>query len=48
METDEQVMTIALSMGENDTKSISRRFKQLYGCTPLQWRENQRKKTSNL
>ena len=48
VETDEQVMTIALSMGENDTKSISRRFKQLYGCTPLQWRENQRKKTSNL
>ena len=46
VETDEQVMTIALSMGENDTKSISRRFKQLYGCTPLQWRENQRKKTN--
>ena len=48
VETDEQVMTIALSMGENDTKSISRRFKQLYGCTPLQWRENQRKKPSTL
>lgn len=48
VETDEQVMTIALSMGENDTKSISRRFKQLYGCTPLQWRENQRKKTDTL
>ena len=47
VETDEQVMTIALSMGENDTKSISRRFKQLYGCTPLQWRENQRKKPNN-
>ena len=48
VETDEQVMTIALSMGENDTKSISRRFKQLYGCTPLQWRENQRKKPDTL
>ena len=48
VETDEQVMTIALSMGENDTKSISRRFKQLYGCTPLQWRENQRKKANTL
>ena len=48
VETDEQVMTIALSMGENDTKSISRRFKQLYGCTPLQWRENQRKKPNTL
>ena len=48
VETDEQVMTIALSMGENDTKSISRRFKQLYGCTPLQWREKQRKKPNTL
>ena len=42
-DTDEQVMGIALSMGENDTKSISRRFKQLYGCTPVEWREKQRK-----
>jgi LacI family transcriptional regulator len=42
-ETDDQVMSIALSLGENDTKSISRRFKQLYGCTPLQWREQNRK-----
>ena len=46
-ETDLQVMEIALSMGENDTKSISRRFKQIYGCTPGEWRERQRKnKTS--
>ena len=45
-ETDEQVINIALSMGENDTKSISRRFKQLYGCTPVEWRENKRKKQS--
>ena len=43
VETDEQVINIALSMGENDTKSISRRFKQLYGCTPMEWREKQRK-----
>ena len=42
-ETDEQVINIALSMGENDTKSISRRFKQLYGCTPVEWRDKQRK-----
>ena len=45
-ETDEQVINIALSMGENDTKSISRRFKQLYGCTPVEWREKQRKNKS--
>jgi len=37
-ETDDQVVNIALSLGESDTKSISRRFKQLYGCTPLEWR----------
>ena len=42
-DTDDQVINIALSMGENDTKSISRRFKQIYGCTPLEWREKQRK-----
>ena len=43
-DTDEQVINIALSMGESDTKSISRRFKQIYGCTPVEWREKQRKK----
>ena len=42
-DTDEQVINIALSMGENDTKSISRRFKQLYGCTPVEWREKRSK-----
>ena len=42
-DTDEQVINIALSMGENDTKSISRRFKQIYGCTPVEWRDKQRK-----
>ena len=42
-DTDEQVINIALSMGENDTKSIARRFKQIYGCTPVEWREKQRK-----
>ena len=42
-DTDEQVINIALSMGEIDTKSISRRFKQLYGCTPVEWRAKQRK-----
>ena len=45
-DTDEQVINIALSMGENDTKSIARRFKQLYGCTPLEWREKSRKNKS--
>ena len=39
LDTDEQLTEIAYAMGENDTKSISRRFKQLYGCSPIQWRE---------
>ena len=44
LDTDEQVVGIALSLGENDTKSISRRFKQLYGCSPNEWREKNQKK----
>ena len=39
LDTDAQLIDIALSLGESDTKSISRRFKQLYGCSPIQWRE---------
>ena len=37
--TGDQVINIALALGENDTKSIARRFKQIYGCTPHEWRE---------
>ena len=39
LETDDLVVNIALSLGESDTKSISRRFKQIYGCTPTEWRK---------
>ena len=39
LDIDAQLIDIALSLGESDTKSISRRFKQLYGCSPIQWRE---------
>ena len=38
LDTDELVVNIALSLGESDTKSISRRFKQIYGCSPNEWR----------
>jgi LacI family transcriptional regulator len=38
---EDQVTSIALSLGESDTKSISRRFKQIYGCSPKEWREKQ-------
>lgn len=44
--TDEQVVNIALSLGESDTKSISRRFKQFYGCSPNEWRERQKNSTN--
>lgn len=37
-ETDEQVINIALSLGENDAKSISKRFRATYGCSPNEWR----------
>ena len=40
---EEQVTSIALSLGESDTKSISRRFKHIYGCSPHDWRLKQQK-----
>ena len=46
LDTDEQVVGIALSLGENDTKSISRRFKQIYGCSPNEWREKNQHNTA--
>ena len=45
-ETDDLIVNIALSLGESDTKSISRRFKQIYGCTPTEWRKQ--KNNDNL
>ncbi len=43
IETDDQIVNIALILGETDTKSIARRFKQIYGCSPSQWREKHKK-----
>ena len=43
LDTDEPLIEIAISLGETDTKSISRRFKQLYGCSPGEWREKNKK-----
>jgi len=40
IDTDDPVLNLAITLGESDTKSISRRFKQLYGCSPREWREN--------
>ena len=44
VDSDDQLTDIAIALGESDTKSISRRFKQLYGCSPSQWRENHQNK----
>lgn len=38
LETDEQVINIAISIGENDAKSITKRFRAKYGCSPNEWR----------
>lgn len=38
LSSNDSVVDIAYSMGENDSKSISRRFKSLMGCTPNDWR----------
>ena len=43
LDSDEQLIDIAVSLGETDTKSISRRFKQLYGCAPGEWRQKNQK-----
>ena len=38
IETNEQVINIALSIGESDAKSISKKFKAVYGCSPNEYR----------
>ena len=38
LETNDAIQEIAYNMGEDDAKSICRRFKELKGCTPSEWR----------
>jgi LacI family transcriptional regulator len=38
LETDMTVFEIALDLGFTDTKNIARQFKQVKGCTPLEYR----------
>lgn len=38
LETDLAVFEIALDMGLSDTKNIARQFRQVKGCTPLEYR----------
>jgi LacI family transcriptional regulator len=39
LETDLSVFEIALDMGLTDSKNIARQFKQLKGCTPIEYRK---------
>ena len=38
LETNDSIQEIAYKLGEDDAKSICRRFKELKGCTPTEWR----------
>lgn len=39
LETNDSIQEITYKMGEDDSKSICRRFKELKGCTPSEWRQ---------
>lgn len=39
LETDLNVFEIAMELGMNDTKNLSRQFKQMKGCTPSEYRK---------
>ena len=38
LETNEPIINIALSIGESDAKSISKKFKAVYNCSPNEYR----------
>ena len=38
LETDMTVFEIAMDMGLNDSKNIARQFRQVKGCTPIEYR----------
>lgn len=42
LETDKSVFEIALEMGLNDSKNITRQFRQVTGMTPLEYRKTHR------
>lgn len=39
LDSNDQIINIAINLGENDTKNLVRKFKAEYGCTPTEWRE---------
>jgi len=44
VDTNESVINIAITLGENDTKNMARKFRSVYGCSPLEWRERNKHK----
>ena len=39
LDSNDPIQDIAFRLGENDAKGICRRFKELMGCTPSEWRK---------
>ena len=39
LDTNDPIQDIAFKLGEDDAKGICRRFKELMGCTPSEWRK---------
>ncbi len=39
LETDDSIFEIAMDLGLNDSKNISRQFRQVMGCTPTEYRK---------
>lgn len=46
LDSDEPVVNLALSLGETDTKTISRQFRQRYGLPPDEWRKRNKTQPS--
>lgn len=42
MNTSEPIQNIAMTFGDNDAKNLSRKFKEIHGCSPAQWRARNR------
>ncbi len=43
--TNDSISDLAMKMGEDDSKTISRNFKKLKGCTPIEYRRQKRHKS---
>ena len=48
LETNDSIQEIAYKLGEDDAKAICRRFKELKGCTPSEWRNQKTQIEHNI